>query len=185
MFSLKERMYLSTSPMRSKKMRWCLILKEWLKHSMQLLWISKRGKLIKASRVLPNFQKLPSFINKMNGLNKLKNFQSQKICYSHSLCCKLDHLVLFHFLQFHCNLSHNLNIFKYSYLFYHSLFVHQPGINHAPRALVTQVNYSVHRLSTFLRIHADPSMQIFWISVTAASDTFVHQSLVHVGTICL
>lgn len=109
----------------------------------------------------PNFQKLPSFINKMNGLNKLKISQSQKICYSHSLCCKLDHLVLFHFLQFHCNLSHNLNIFKYSYLFYHSLFVHQPGINHAPRALVTQVNYSVHRLSTFLRIHADPSMQIF------------------------
>ena len=157
-------------------MRWCLILKECPKHSMQLLCISKRGKLIKASRV---------HLNKMNGLNKLKIFQSQKICYSHSLCCKLDHLVLFHFLQFHCNLSHNLNIFKYSYLFYHSLFVHQPGINHAPRALVTQVNYSVHALSTFLRIHADPSMQIFWISVTASSDTFVHQSLVHVGTICL
>ena len=41
------------------------------------------------------------------------------------------------------------------------LFVHQPDANHAPRASVTQVNHSVHTLSTFLRIHADPSMQIF------------------------
>ena len=41
------------------------------------------------------------------------------------------------------------------------LFVHQPGANHAPRASVTQVNHSVHTLSTFLRIRPDPSMQIF------------------------
>ena len=41
------------------------------------------------------------------------------------------------------------------------LFVHQPGANHTPRASVTQVNNSVHTLSTFLRIRADPSMQIF------------------------
>ena len=41
------------------------------------------------------------------------------------------------------------------------LFVHQPGANHAPRASVTQVNHSVHTLSTFLRIRADPSMHIF------------------------
>ena len=41
------------------------------------------------------------------------------------------------------------------------LFVHQPGANHAPRASVTRVNHSVHTLSTFLRIRADPSMQIF------------------------
>ena len=41
------------------------------------------------------------------------------------------------------------------------LFVHQPGTNHAPRASVTQVNHSVHTLRTFLRIRADPSMQIF------------------------
>ena len=41
------------------------------------------------------------------------------------------------------------------------LFVHQPGANHAPRTSVTQVNHSVHTLSTFLRIRADPSMQIF------------------------
>ena len=40
------------------------------------------------------------------------------------------------------------------------LFVHQPGVNHALRASVTQVNHSVHTLSTFLRIRADPSMQI-------------------------
>ena len=41
------------------------------------------------------------------------------------------------------------------------LFVHQPGADHAPRASVTQVNHSVHTLSTFLRIRADPSMEIF------------------------
>ena len=41
------------------------------------------------------------------------------------------------------------------------LFVHQPGTNHAPRASVTQVNHSVHTLSIFLKIRADPSMQIF------------------------
>ena len=41
------------------------------------------------------------------------------------------------------------------------LFVHQPGANHAPRKSVTQVNHSDHTLSTFLRIPADPSMQIF------------------------
>ena len=40
------------------------------------------------------------------------------------------------------------------------LFVHQPGANHAPRASVTQVNHSVHTLSTFLRIRADPSIII-------------------------
>ena len=45
------------------------------------------------------------------------------------------------------------------------LFVHQPGTNHAPRASVTQVNHSVHTLSTFLRIRADRSMQIFIIII--------------------
>lgn len=36
-----------------------------------------------------------------------------------------------------------------------------------------KVNRSVHTLSTFLRIRAAPSMQIFWISVKVAlSDTF-------------
>ena len=45
------------------------------------------------------------------------------------------------------------------------LFVHQPGANHAPRASVTQVNHSVHTLSTFLRIRADPSMQIIIIII--------------------
>ena len=41
------------------------------------------------------------------------------------------------------------------------LFVHQPGASHAPGASVTQVNHSVQILSTFLRIRADSSMQIF------------------------
>ena len=41
------------------------------------------------------------------------------------------------------------------------LFVHQPSANHAPEASVTQVNHSVYTLSPFLRIRADPSMQIF------------------------
>ena len=48
------------------------------------------------------------------------------------------------------------------------LYVRQPGVNHAPRASVTLVNLSVQILSTFLRIRADPNMQIFWISVTLA-----------------
>ena len=53
------------------------------------------------------------------------------------------------------------------------LFVYQSGANHAPRASATRVNHSIHTLSTFLRICADPSTQIFWISVTvAASNTF-------------
>ena len=41
------------------------------------------------------------------------------------------------------------------------LYVRQPGANHAPRASVTQVNLSAQILSNFLRIRADPSMQIF------------------------
>ena len=41
------------------------------------------------------------------------------------------------------------------------LVVHQLDANHAPGASVTQVNHSVHTLSTFLRIRADPTMQIF------------------------
>ena len=64
------------------------------------------------------------------------------------------------------------------------LFVHQPGANHAPRASVTQVNHSVHTLSTFLRIRADPSMQIFWISVILAlSDTFLMFSTIPFFTV--
>ena len=64
------------------------------------------------------------------------------------------------------------------YVLYHSLcwclFVHQPGAYHAPRASDTQVIHSDHTLSTFLRIHADPSMLIFWVSVTLAlSDTLL------------
>ena len=43
--------------------------------------------------------------------------------------------------------------------------MHQPGANHTPRASVTQVNHSVHTLSTFLRIRADLSMQIFFIII--------------------
>ena len=55
----------------------------------------------------------------------------------------------------------------------------QPGSKHAPGVSVTQVNHSVHTLSTFLRIRADPSMQIFWISVTVAlSDTFLMFSII-------
>ena len=41
------------------------------------------------------------------------------------------------------------------------LFEHQPGTNNAPGASVTQVNHSVQILGTFLKIRADPSMQIF------------------------
>ena len=48
------------------------------------------------------------------------------------------------------------------------LFVDQPGANHAPRASVTQVNRSVHILSTFLRIRADPSIIIIIIIINVA-----------------
>ena len=64
------------------------------------------------------------------------------------------------------------------------LFVHQLSANHAPGASVTQVNHSVHTLSSFLRIRADPSMQIFWISVTAAlSDIFLMFSTIPLFTV--
>ena len=56
-------------------------------------------------------------------------------------------------------------IISFNTVFAGVLFVHQPGTNHAPRASVTQVNYSVHTLSTFLRIRADPSMQIIIIII--------------------
>ena len=53
-------------------------------------------------------------------------------------------------------------------------YVHQPGVNQSPGASATQVNNSVHTLSTFLRFRTVPSMQIFWISATVAlSDTFL------------
>ena len=64
------------------------------------------------------------------------------------------------------------------------LFVHQPGANHAPRASVTQINHSFHTLSTFLRIRAHPSMQIFWISfIVALSDTFLTFSTIPFFTV--
>ena len=64
------------------------------------------------------------------------------------------------------------------YLLYHSLcwclFVHQPGAYHVPGASDTQIIHSDHTFSTFLRIRADPSMLIFWVSVTLAlSDTLL------------
>ena len=64
------------------------------------------------------------------------------------------------------------------YLLYHSLcwclFVHQPGVYHAPGASDTQVIHSDHTLSTFLMIPAGPSKLIFWVSVTLAlSDTLL------------
>ena len=64
------------------------------------------------------------------------------------------------------------------------LYVRQPGANHTPRASVTQVNHSVQILCTFLRIRADPNMQIFWISVTLALlDTFSMFSIIPFFTV--
>ena len=64
------------------------------------------------------------------------------------------------------------------------LYVRQPVANHAPRASVTQVSLSVQILSTFLRIPADPNMQIFWISVTLALlDTFSMFSIIPFFTV--
>ena len=54
----------------------------------------------------------------------------------------------------------------------------------AGRKPCTQVNHSVHTLGTFLRIRADPSMQIFWISVIVAlSDTFLMFSTILIETL--
>ena len=39
--------------------------------------------------------------------------------------------------------------------------MHQLDANHAPGVSVTQVNHSVHTLSIFLKIRADPNRQIF------------------------
>uniref|UniRef100_A0A3B4YZD2 Uncharacterized protein n=1 Tax=Stegastes partitus TaxID=144197 RepID=A0A3B4YZD2_9TELE len=50
-------------------------------------------------------------------------------------------------------------------LFAGVLFVPQLSANHAPRASVTQVINSVHIFRTFLKICADPSLPIFWVSV--------------------
>ena len=62
--------------------------------------------------------------------------------------------------------------------------MHQPGANHPPGASVTQVNNFIHTLSTFLRIRADPSMQIFWVFVTVAlSDTFLMFSTIPFFTV--
>ena len=55
----------------------------------------------------------------------------------------------------------------------------QPGSKHAPGVSFTQVIILVHTLSIFLRIRADRSKQIFWISVTVAlSDTFLMFSII-------
>ena len=62
--------------------------------------------------------------------------------------------------------------------------MHQPGVNQSPGASVTQVNHSVHTLSTFLRFRTVPSRQIFWISATVAlSDTFLLFSTIPFGII--
>ena len=53
------------------------------------------------------------------------------------------------------------NIISSATVFAGVLFVHQSGTNHEPGASVTQVNHFVHTLSTFLRIRANPSLQIF------------------------
>ena len=63
-------------------------------------------------------------------------------------------------------------------LFYHSLCCCSFCANSWAQTMhlvhVTQVKHSIHKLRTFLRICADPSMQMFWIYITIpASDTFL------------
>ena len=53
-----------------------------------------------------------------------------------------------------------INIISFVTVFTIVLFVRQRGANHAPEASVTQVNNSVHTLSTFLRIRTDPSISL-------------------------
>ena len=53
-------------------------------------------------------------------------------------------------------------------------FISRVHTMHAPGASDTQVIHSDHTVSTFLMIRADPSMLIFWVSVTLAlSDTLL------------
>ena len=66
----------------------------------------------------------------------------------------------------------------YHFFFCHSLcrcsFSASAERKPSPGVSVTLVNHSVHILSTLLRIRADPSMQIFWVSVRVAlPDTFL------------
>ena len=62
------------------------------------------------------------------------------------------------------------SIISSSTVFAGVLFVHQPSANHAPRASVTQVNPSVHTLSTFLQITATASDTFFMISTIPFPD---------------
>ena len=74
-------------------------------------------------------------------------------------------------------LTYIIIIVSYVTVFAGVLF--QPGSKHAPGVSFTQVIILVHTLSIFLRIRADRSMQIFWISVTVAlSDTFLMFSII-------
>ena len=65
---------------------------------------------------------------------------------------------------------------RYILHYYHFFLLSQslPVFFNFSGASVTLVNHYGHKLSTFLRIRADPSMQIFWVSVRVAlSDTFL------------
>ena len=91
---------------------------------------------------------------------------------------------LYYFLENLNERNVNKAIIIIIYLLYHSLcrclFVHQPSAYHAPGASDTQVIHSDQTLSTFLRIRADTSMLIFWVSVTLAlSDTLLMFSTIH------
>ena len=76
------------------------------------------------------------------------------------------------------------NIISSATVFAGVLFVHQSATNRTPGASVTQINHFVHTLSTFLRIRANPNMQIFWTSVTVAlSNTFLMFSTIPFFTV--
>ena len=63
---------------------------------------------------------------------------------------------------------------RYILHYYHFFFCHILCRCSSSGASVTLVNQYGHKLSTFLRIRADPSMQIFGVSVRVAlSDTFL------------
>ena len=63
---------------------------------------------------------------------------------------------------------------RYMLHYYHFFFCHSLCRCSFSGASVTLVNHYGHKLSTFLRIRADPSMQIFWVSVRVTlSDTFL------------
>ena len=149
------------------------------------------------SRFLPSVVSYPARtfrtqIVETSRIQRIKSFRTHLSCFVPSsvvsscktLIKQLVQVRLFPYLHNIFNLFYYYHYYRNYYyhyyyfnLFHHNLcwcsFCESAGRKPCTQGISTQVNYSVHTLSTFLRICADPSMHIFWMSVTvAAADTF-------------